>query len=142
MAVVSADGADEKWMIGSSALMKIVSPCWKPAAEGGRGSRDGGSAVRADGLLWYKDLGRHAVGEFSMAVAQANNLLEDGSQIESGPLSWNEAPHGTFVGVYDGHGGPEASRYITQHLFPNLKSKPFFLCVITCRCISHISFIR
>ncbi|CAL9191154.1 probable protein phosphatase 2C 38 [Musa acuminata AAA Group] len=108
-------------MIGSSAPMKIVSPCWKPAAEGGSGGRHGGSAARADGLLWYKDLGRHAVGEFSMAVAQANNLLEDGSQIESGPLSWNEAPHGTFVGVYDGHGGPEASRYITQHLFPNLK---------------------
>ncbi|CAL9198658.1 probable protein phosphatase 2C 60 [Musa acuminata AAA Group] len=105
------------------ALMKIVRPCWKPAPEEGRG-RGGGSPARADGLLWYKDLGRHAVGEFSMAVAQANNLLEDGSQIESGPLSWSEeapGPHGTFVGVYDGHGGPEASRYINERLFLHLK---------------------
>ncbi|XP_009405829.2 probable protein phosphatase 2C 38 [Musa acuminata AAA Group] len=107
-------------MARSSSLMKIVSPCWKWA----RFSHD--SAARAEGLLWYKDLGSHAVGEFSMAVVQANNLLEDRSQIESGPLGWNKAaaadgPHGTFVGVYDGHGGPEASRFITEHLFPNLK---------------------
>ncbi|WOL00680.1 hypothetical protein Cni_G09393 [Canna indica] len=101
--------------------MKIVRPCWKPALDCGWG-RD--SSSRTDGLIWCKDLGRHAVGDFSMAVAQANNFLEDGSQIESGPLRWNAAepgPRGTFVGVYDGHGGPEASRYITEHMFPNLK---------------------
>ncbi|XP_074572543.1 putative protein phosphatase 2C 38 [Curcuma longa] len=97
------------------ALMRIMIPCWKPEV------RDGGTVSRADRLLWYKDLGRHAVGEFSMAVSQANNLLEDGSQIESGPLSWREGTRGTFVGVYDGHGGPETSRYITEHLFANLK---------------------
>ncbi|KAG0457594.1 hypothetical protein HPP92_022751 [Vanilla planifolia] len=57
-----------------------------------------------------------------MAVVQANNLLEDQSQIESGPLSLlDSGPHGTFVGIYDGHGGPEASRYINDHLFQHLK---------------------
>ncbi|KAJ1436324.1 hypothetical protein SESBI_04356 [Sesbania bispinosa] len=57
-----------------------------------------------------------------MAVVQANNLLEDQSQIESGSLCSNESgPHGTFVGVYDGHGGPETSRFINKHLFQHLK---------------------
>ncbi|KAG6571011.1 putative protein phosphatase 2C 60, partial [Cucurbita argyrosperma subsp. sororia] len=75
-----------------------------------------------DGLLWYKDSGQHANGEFSMAVVQANNLLEDQSQMESGNLSLHEAgPYGTFVGVYDGHGGPETSRYVNDHLFQHLK---------------------
>ncbi|KAG6523610.1 probable protein phosphatase 2C 60 [Zingiber officinale] len=98
-------------------MMRLVSRCWKPAVE----VRDGGSVSGDDRLLWYKNLGHHAVGEFSMAVAQANALLEDGSQIESGPLSWREDTRGTFVGVYDGHGGPETSRYITERLFANLK---------------------
>ncbi|KAJ0964040.1 hypothetical protein J5N97_029162 [Dioscorea zingiberensis] len=74
------------------------------------------------GCFWYKDSGQHVNGEFSMAVVQANNLLEDQSQIESGPLSTLESgPYGTFVGVYDGHGGPETSRYINDHLFYHLK---------------------
>eukprot|EP00262_Sarcandra_glabra_P014393 TRINITY_DN4207_c0_g4_i1.p1 TRINITY_DN4207_c0_g4~~TRINITY_DN4207_c0_g4_i1.p1 ORF type:complete len:404 (+),score=50.17 TRINITY_DN4207_c0_g4_i1:176-1213(+) len=49
-----------------------------------------------------------------MAVVQANQVLEDQSQIESGPI-------GTFVGVYDGHGGPEAARYVCDHLFRNFR---------------------
>lgn len=85
------------------------------------GSNAGG---RQDGLLWYKDSGQHLIGEFSMAVVQANNLLEDQSQIESGSLSLlDSGPYGTFVGVYDGHGGPETSRYINDNLFQHLKSK-------------------
>ncbi|RVW38505.1 putative protein phosphatase 2C 28 [Vitis vinifera] len=83
------------------------------------GSDAGG---RQDGLLWYKDSGQHSSGEFSMAVIQANNLLEDHSQIESGSLSSHESgPYGTFVGIYDGHGGPETARYINDHLFHHLK---------------------
>ncbi|KAJ4959567.1 hypothetical protein NE237_026678 [Protea cynaroides] len=58
-------------------------------------------------------------GEFSMTVVQANNLLEDQSQIESDPLTSLESsgPYGTFVGIYDGHGGPETTYYINDHLF-------------------------
>lgn len=80
------------------------------------------SSGRQEGLLWYKDTGQHVNGEFSMAVVQANSLLEDQSQLESGSLSTlDSGPFGTFVGVYDGHGGPETSRYINDHLFQHLR---------------------
>ncbi|KAK4478606.1 hypothetical protein RD792_014095 [Penstemon davidsonii] len=108
----------------------MVKPCWKPLVDGdgsrrggGDGSRRGGDSTgRVDGLLWYKDLGEHVNGEFSMAVIQANSLLEDQSQLESGPLSsLDSGPCGTFIGVYDGHGGPETARFVNESLFRNLK---------------------
>ncbi|XP_010548248.1 PREDICTED: probable protein phosphatase 2C 46 [Tarenaya hassleriana] len=101
-----------------SKLMNFLRSCWRPySAHSGSDT-----AGRQDGLLWYKDIGQHLAGDFSMAVIQANNLLEDQSQIESGPLSLlDSGPYGTFVGVYDGHGGPETSRYINDHLFRHLK---------------------
>ncbi|KAL3579255.1 hypothetical protein D5086_020759 [Populus alba] len=103
-------------------LMRIVSPCWKPSVEGENSSNGGDAAGRAEGLLWYKDSGQHVNGEFSMAVIQANNLLEDYSQLESGPMSSvDPGPQGTFVGVYDGHGGPEAARFVNERLFENIK---------------------
>ncbi|MFS7951495.1 putative protein-serine/threonine phosphatase [Helianthus anomalus] len=44
------------------------------------------------------------------------------SQVESGPLSsMNSGPYGTFIGVYDRHGGPETSRFVNENLFANLK---------------------
>lgn len=89
---------------------------------GENSSRYGDASGRSDGLLWYKDSGRHANGEFSMAVVQANNLLEDHSQVESGPMSLIEgSPRGTFVGVYDGHGGPETARFVNERLFKHIK---------------------
>ncbi|OIT22176.1 PREDICTED: probable protein phosphatase 2C 60 [Nicotiana attenuata] len=104
-----------------SKLINFLRACWRPSSD--RFVHTGpDSAGRQDGLLWYKDSGLHLVGEFSMAVVQANNLLEDQSQIESGSLSLlDSGPYGTFVGVYDGHGGPETSRYINDHLFQHLK---------------------
>ncbi|KAL6990089.1 [pyruvate dehydrogenase (acetyl-transferring)]-phosphatase [Sarracenia purpurea var. burkii] len=106
------------------ALMNLLLPCWKPVE--GRDSGDLGNTPRrrrrggggdfvGDGLLWSRDIGRYGSGEFSMAVVQANQELEDQSQIESGLF-------GTFVGVYDGHGGPEAARYVCDHLFRNFKA--------------------
>lgn len=107
--------------------------CWRPSAqnEGENSSRGGGDiGSRVDGLWWYKDSGQHVNGEFSMAVIQANNILEDYSQLESGPMSLSEsAPHGTFVGIYDGHAGPEASRFISDRLFENMKSMRLVLTV-------------
>ncbi|KAI3519143.1 hypothetical protein L1887_08170 [Cichorium endivia] len=103
-----------------SDLINILKACWLPSSD----HYDIGSDAvgRQDGLLWYKDIGKHLNGEYSMAVVQANMLLEDQSQIESGSLSFHDSgPYGTFVGVYDGHGGPETSRYVNNHLFQNLK---------------------
>ncbi|XP_059452204.1 probable protein phosphatase 2C 42 [Corylus avellana] len=106
------------------ALMNLLSLCLKPFGgekldsvgviganySGGSGGREG-----KNGLLWFRDLGRFAAGDFSMAVIQANQVLEDQSQIESGPF-------GTFVGVYDGHGGPDAARYVCDHLFRHFQA--------------------
>ncbi|CAA7021188.1 unnamed protein product [Microthlaspi erraticum] len=95
----------------------MVKPFWRIGAE-----RSKINPTKNDGLTWYNDLGLHASGEFSMAMIQANSVMEDQCQIESGPLTFNNpAVQGTFVGVYDGHGGPEASRFIADNIFPNLK---------------------
>ncbi|KAJ8460263.1 hypothetical protein OPV22_033189 [Ensete ventricosum] len=102
-------------------LMNLLKACWQPSSN--KYAHASSDVIgRKDGLLWYKDSGQHVFGEFSMAMVQANNLLEDQSQIETGPLSSVEfGPYGTFVGVYDGHGGPETSCYVNDHLFPHLK---------------------
>lgn len=109
----------------TTSLRKIISPCWKPSVQtdSENSSRGRDAAGRGDGLWWYKDSGQHINGEFSMAVIQANNTLEDQSQLESGPMSSIQSgPQGTFVGIYDGHGGAEAARFINNHLFDNIKS--------------------
>ncbi|KAK4782987.1 hypothetical protein SAY86_007361 [Trapa natans] len=103
----------------------MLKPFWRSSVGegvdvGGRQRRSPGEKV--SGLMWCKDLGQHSCGGFSMAVVQANSLPEDQSQLESGPLTANgQWPLGTFVGVYDGHGGPETSRFINGNLFRNIK---------------------
>ncbi|XP_049383851.1 probable protein phosphatase 2C 78 [Solanum stenotomum] len=67
-----------------------------------------------DDLLWHMDLKPHATGDYSVAVVQANSLLEDQGQVFT-------TPGATYVGVYDGHGGPQASRFINNNLFPQLQ---------------------
>ncbi|XP_047311511.1 probable protein phosphatase 2C 42 [Impatiens glandulifera] len=92
-------------------LMNLLSLCWRPI----EGNALVGNDFSRDGLLWFRDIGKYAAAaDFSMAVIQANLVLEDQSQIESGNF-------GTFVGIYDGHGGPEASRYVCDHLFRNIQ---------------------
>ncbi|KAI5066930.1 hypothetical protein GOP47_0017458 [Adiantum capillus-veneris] len=88
----------------------MFTACWKPMGRYGSQLIDGNQ----DALLWYKDLTQYTSGDFSIAVVQANQLLEDQSQVKVGP-------YGTLIGIYDGHGGPEASRFITNHLFPKIE---------------------
>lgn len=78
-----------------------------------------------DALLWSKDLEKHSHGEYSFAVVQANTVIEDHSQVETGK-------NATFIGVYDGHGGPEASKYISDHLFNHLRSEISFSLSVLC----------
>ncbi|CAD6209464.1 unnamed protein product [Miscanthus lutarioriparius] len=105
-----------------AAVMDYFSSCWGPRSRAGHRGKGSDAAGRQDGLLWYKDAGQLVTGEFSMAVVQANQLLEDQSQVESGSLSLTDpGPQGTFVGIYDGHGGPETSRFINDHLFNHLR---------------------
>ncbi|KAH7446616.1 hypothetical protein KP509_01G065000 [Ceratopteris richardii] len=66
-------------------------------------------------LLSGTEVGRHPYGEFSLACMQANQLNEDSCQVETCPTL-----AGTFIGVYDGHGGPEASAYVKKNLFSQL----------------------
>ena len=107
-------------------LMNLLSLCWKPfghatenlSSVGVIGTTCGGKDTK-DSLLWFYDYGKYASGEFSMAVVQANQVLEDQSQIESGPF-------GTFVGIYDGHGGPDAARYVCDNLFRRFQGSCHF----------------
>ncbi|WVZ57516.1 hypothetical protein U9M48_007894, partial [Paspalum notatum var. saurae] len=102
-------------------IQDYLRSCWGLASPAGRPHKGSDATNRQEGLLWYKDGGKVIDGEFSMAVVQANNLQEDHSQVESGPLSTTEPTlQGTFVGVYDGHGGPETAQYINDHLFRHL----------------------
>ncbi|KAJ1423270.1 hypothetical protein SESBI_12476 [Sesbania bispinosa] len=97
-------------------LARIVSACLRPVRRYARMSKDDefdSSSTVEDALVWYRDLEKHSCGEFSFAVVQANEVIEDHSQVETGSDA-------VFVGVYDGHGGPEASRFINDHLFHNL----------------------
>ncbi|KAG9147238.1 hypothetical protein Leryth_018209 [Lithospermum erythrorhizon] len=104
----------------SDALKKIVYPCWKPSVSGDDKDNDLYGCVNE--LWWYKDAGEHVNGRFSMAVIQANNVLEDHCQLESGLMSSiTNGPRGTFIGVYDGHGGPEAAQFVNDSLFSNIK---------------------
>ncbi|GAB4843777.1 hypothetical protein Ancab_013742 [Ancistrocladus abbreviatus] len=102
-----------------SGTRKIASACWGPMRRYVRmngddsDDDDDGNGFSDDSLLWSRDLEKHFLGEFSFAVVQANEVLEDCSQVETGRDA-------TFVGVYDGHGGPDASRFISDHLFLNL----------------------
>lgn len=81
----------------------------------GNGNDNGNGNGNGDHLLWHLDLKPHPYGDFSIAVVQANSSLEDQCQVLASPSA-------TYVGVYDGYGGPDASRFVNNRLFPYLRS--------------------
>ncbi|XP_074304869.1 putative protein phosphatase 2C 25 [Silene latifolia] len=84
--------------------------CWSPFRSNSNSNSNKDEGQQQEPLLWSRDLDKHFLGEYSFAVFQANHIVEDHSQVEVGR-------NATFIGVYDGHGGPEASRFISDHLF-------------------------
>ncbi|KAG8098856.1 hypothetical protein GUJ93_ZPchr0013g37401 [Zizania palustris] len=101
------------------ALLRFISACggvWStsPAPASSSASAEHAAEGR-DGLLWWRDLARCHAGDLSVAVVQGNNVLEDQCRVESAP------PIGTYLGVFDGHAGPDAARFACDHLFPNLR---------------------
>ncbi|KAH9607889.1 hypothetical protein KSS87_020357 [Heliosperma pusillum] len=109
----------------SSSSSSSSSSCWSPFSRyarmndedysscGRRNNNNNDRENEQDPLLWSRELDKHFLGEYSFAVFQANQVVEDHSQVEVGR-------NATFVGVYDGHGGPDASRFISTHLFLHL----------------------
>ena len=83
-------------------------------------------------------LGRHQWGEFSMAAIKSDHEVHGHSQVESGSMSLRPSgPCGTFVGIYDGHGGgPNASEFIKNHLFEIVKSRFVVLVLASLLCYS------
>ncbi|TVU44281.1 hypothetical protein EJB05_03717 [Eragrostis curvula] len=100
-------------------LLRLLSSCggvWPTSPAPGAAAGDASASSEGrDGLLWWRDLARCHAGDVSVAVAQANQVLEDQCRLESAP------PLGTVVGVFDGHAGPDAARFACDNLFPNLR---------------------
>ena len=55
-------------------------------------------------------------GELSFAMVEGNASCEDFTRVDVGPF-------GTFVAVFDGHGGKHASKYACEHLLENITSE-------------------
>ncbi|GAU17922.1 hypothetical protein TSUD_330460 [Trifolium subterraneum] len=72
------------------------------------------TAFDQDPLTRSISLERHCCGEFSMANVQANSSMEDQSQVEVA------SKNALYLGVYDGHGGVEASFHVLTELFNHL----------------------
>lgn len=111
-----------------SCFEKFVNALWDPVKNLFACNKDEGRIITShmnrntsdDPLLWCKDLEKHYYGDFSFATVQGNASMEDHSQVETGK-------NATFAGVYDGHGGSTASKYIRDHLFAHLMSESFFI---------------
>ncbi|KAF3673189.1 putative protein phosphatase 2C 68 [Capsicum annuum] len=92
-----------------------LSACWRPLSRYVPMSKDEDDVIGGedDPLLWFRDLEKHSCGEFSFAVVQGNKECEDYSLVDT-------SSEGTFVGIYDGHGGIEAAKFVRDHLFVDL----------------------
>ncbi|KAK9123148.1 hypothetical protein Sjap_012750 [Stephania japonica] len=119
----------------TSWMKEKATACFGPVSRYGRMNRDDDDDEddgAEDAQLWFRDLAPHSLGEFSFAVVRGNPVLEDQSQVET-------CRNFTFLGVYDGHGGPEASQYVIDRLFPHF-SKISLLCLKLLWIVIYLGF--
>ncbi|CAM8943674.1 unnamed protein product [Rhodiola kirilowii] len=89
-----------------------IAACFGPCSSGVAEESDQETEANLhNDLLWHKDYGQCGCGHYSMAVLQGNLVIEDQCQFES------FGQFGTFVGIYDGHNGPDAARFVFDHIF-------------------------
>ncbi|CAA6655828.1 unnamed protein product [Spirodela intermedia] len=80
-------------------MARMAAACWRPVRRYARMSKD---EEEDDALLWSRDVERHSGG------------------IPRGLQPGRNRARRYFRGIYDGHGGPDASRFISDHLFVHL----------------------
>jgi pyruvate dehydrogenase phosphatase len=66
------------------------------------------------------ELRPHAAGELSVADALANLAMEDQEQVLA-------SPEAALVGIFDGHGRPDTSRFLRSSLSPIVQHYCAFL---------------
>ncbi|XP_042012481.1 probable protein phosphatase 2C 46 [Salvia splendens] len=63
------------------------------------------------------------MGEISTAAVKSKIIAEGYRQSESGLTGTHQfGSYGTFVGIYDGHGGPQAAEFAKNNLYKIMKS--------------------
>ncbi|CAI5529843.1 unnamed protein product [Closterium sp. Naga37s-1] len=86
-------------------------------------SRDGRSTADGDGMsvrkrrdVWHRALDCTGLGQLSLAMYEANYVMEDAVEVEAGS-------GGVYLGVHDGHGGSETAEFLRHTLYNNLKKE-------------------
>ncbi|CAI5473236.1 unnamed protein product [Closterium sp. Yama58-4] len=86
-------------------------------------SRDGRSSADAEGMsvrkrrdVWHRALDSTGLGQLSLAMYEANYVMEDAVEVEAGS-------GGVYIGVHDGHGGSETAEFLRHTLYNNLKKE-------------------
>ncbi|CAI5523393.1 unnamed protein product [Closterium sp. Naga37s-1] len=99
--------------------------------KGGRGGKGGSLSQLAQSLhpkgwnvrerqtrrpVWHKALESTHLGRFSLAMYEANYIMEDTVEVQS-------SSRGVFIGIHDGHNGSEAAEFLRETLYSNIMSE-------------------
>eukprot|EP00897_Mesotaenium_endlicherianum_P003408 jgi/Mesen1/3095/ME000184S02161 len=89
---------------------------WKNFLKRSRAAKAGGGAFQHWREVWHKALDNTLFGQFSLAMYEANYVMEDTGEVES-------STSGVYIGVHDGHGGTETSEYLKNNMYRNLRGQ-------------------
>ncbi|CAI6005863.1 unnamed protein product [Closterium sp. NIES-65] len=120
--------ASRRWQqLGLSTLSAVPRGFFSPSrwlrasmrlcSRDGRSSADGeGMSVRKRRDVWHRALDSTGLGQLSLAMYEANYVMEDAVEVEAGS-------GGVYIGVHDGHGGSETAEFLRHTLYNNLKKE-------------------